>query len=89
LPFCKITLTATKPKKTPQKPQTWGEHIKKLRFELGLFQSQVAKILGVTESTLTNWEKHRSEPMLWLKPKLMKFLGYQPKSLMKKQIEKS
>jgi DNA-binding XRE family transcriptional regulator len=81
LPFCKITLTATKPTKIPQNPKTLGEHIKKRRLELGLFQAQVAEILGVTESTVTNWEKHRSEPMLWLIPKVIEYLGYEPKLL--------
>jgi DNA-binding XRE family transcriptional regulator len=78
LPFCKIKLTALKPTKIIQNPQTWGEHIKKRRIELGLFQSQVAEIIGVTESTITNWEKHRSEPMLWAILKIIGFLGYEP-----------
>ena len=78
LPFCKITLTAIKPTKISQNPQTWGEHIKKRRLELGLFQSGVAKFLGVNTSTVTNWEKHHSEPMLWVIPKVVEFLGYVP-----------
>ncbi|MGD0589996.1 MAG: helix-turn-helix transcriptional regulator [Bacteroidota bacterium] len=73
-----IVIKCSKPTKIPQNPQTWGEHIKKRRLELGLFQSQVAKILGVTESTITNWEKHRSEPMLWVIPKVIEFLGCVP-----------
>lgn len=71
-------LYCPKPTKIPQNPQTWSEHIKKRRIELGLFQSQVAKILGVTESTITNWEKNRFEPMLWAIPKVIEFLGYEP-----------
>jgi DNA-binding XRE family transcriptional regulator len=78
LPFCKITLITTKPTKIPQNSQTWGEHIKKRRLELGLFQLQVAEIIGVTESTINNWEKHRSDPMLWVIPKVIEFLGYVP-----------
>jgi DNA-binding XRE family transcriptional regulator len=71
-------LKCSKPKKILQNPQTWGEHIKKRRIEFGLFQSQVAEILGVTECTINNWEKHRSEPMLWVIPKVVEFLGYEP-----------
>jgi transcriptional regulator with XRE-family HTH domain len=73
-----IVLICSKPTKIPQNPQTWGEHIKKRRLELELYQSQVAEIIGVTESTITNWEKHRSEPMLWVIPMVIEFLGYEP-----------
>jgi transcriptional regulator with XRE-family HTH domain len=78
LPFCKITLTAQKPTNILQNPKTWGERIKKRRLELRLLQAQVAEIIGVTESTITNWEKHRSEPMLWVMPKVIEFLDYEP-----------
>jgi DNA-binding XRE family transcriptional regulator len=78
LPFCKFTLTAVKPTKISQNPQTWGEHIKKRRLELGLFQSNVAKVLSVNTSTVTNWDKHHSEPMLWVIPKIIEWLGYEP-----------
>jgi DNA-binding XRE family transcriptional regulator len=78
LPFCKITLTTLKPTKISQNPQTWGDHIKKRRLELGLLQSSVAKIIGVNTSTVTNWEKHHSEPMLWVIPKVIEFLEYVP-----------
>ena len=67
--------------KVSQNPQTWDEHIKKRRLELGLFQSAVAKALGVNTSTVTNWEKHHSEPMLWIIPKVIEFLGYKPELL--------
>jgi transcriptional regulator with XRE-family HTH domain len=57
---------------------TLGDHIKKRRLELGLYQAQVARILGVTESTITNWEKNRTNPTLRLSPKIVQFLGYDP-----------
>jgi DNA-binding XRE family transcriptional regulator len=78
LPICSITLAASKPTKIPQNPRTWGEHIKKRRLELGLFQAQVAKIIGVDESTVVNWEKEHTNPMLWTIPKIIEFLGYKP-----------
>ena len=40
------------------------------------YQSAVAKVLGVNTSTVTNWEKHHSEPMMWVIPKIIEFLGY-------------
>ena len=78
MPFCNITLTGQKPSKIPENPKTIGEHIKKRRLELGLFQMQVAAIIGVDECTVTNWEKNRTTPMLWTFPKIIEFLGYDP-----------
>jgi DNA-binding XRE family transcriptional regulator len=73
-----LTLTAKKPSKSDFNPKTLGDHIKKRRLEFGLYQAQVAKILGVTESTIVNWEKNRSKPSLRSMPKVTKFLGYCP-----------
>jgi transcriptional regulator with XRE-family HTH domain len=78
LPFCSITLTAQKPAKLPTILNTIVDHIKKRRLELGLFQAQVASILGVDESTVTNWEKNRTSPTLRSMPKIIDFLGYDP-----------
>ncbi|MHB9013211.1 MAG: hypothetical protein ACYC49_13440 [Ignavibacteriaceae bacterium] len=49
LPICKVTLKAKKPisKAYPVVLNTIGDHIRKLRVELKLFQKDVAKILGV------------------------------------------
>jgi DNA-binding XRE family transcriptional regulator len=71
-------LTCRKPTKIPQNPKTLGEHIKKRRLELGLFQAQMAGIIGVDESTVTNWEKENTKPMLWAIPRIIEFLGYEP-----------
>jgi len=78
LPFCRVSLRAARSSKIPQNPHTWGDHIKKRRLELGLYQAQVALILGVTESTVTNWEKHRTNPTLRAIPKIIEFLSYDP-----------
>ena len=55
-----------------------GDHVKKRRLELGLYQAQVAKMLRVDESTVTNWEKHRTQPTLRALPKTVAYLGYDP-----------
>lgn len=78
LPFCRVSLKAARPSKIPQNPQTWGDHIKKRRLELELFRAPVAEIAGVDESTVTNWEKNRTNPTLRCMPKIIKFLGYEP-----------
>lgn len=47
-------------------------------MELKLLQKDVAKICGVTEDSITNWEKNRSNPKIKFLPRIAKFLGYLP-----------
>jgi len=61
----------------PEHPITVGEHIRKKRMDLGLLQREVAEIIGVTESSIWNWE-HGTEPELQFNPSIIKFLGYIP-----------
>jgi DNA-binding XRE family transcriptional regulator len=42
--------------------RTLGERIKKWRLEQGLFQKDLAKIIGVDEMTIVNWEKGKTMP---------------------------
>ena len=46
-------------------------------MDLGLLQREVAEIIGVTESSIWNWE-HCVEPELQYNPNIIKFLGYIP-----------
>lgn len=77
----KYTLILPRLKELPKgyilSPETIGEHIRKRRLDLGLLQIEVAKIIGVTESTVWNWE-HGTEPELKHMPKVIEFLGYTP-----------
>ena len=59
----------------PVRPITVGEHIRKKRMDLGLLQREVAEIIGVTESSIWNWE-HGTEPELQYKSSIIIFLGY-------------
>ena len=86
LPFCHVSLKAARPSKIPQNPHTWGDHIKKRRLELRLFQKDVAQTLGVDETTVNNWEKNHSKPILHLFPKVIKFLGYDPMPINQKTL---
>lgn len=75
-----MSLKAPKPK-SPSYPNvlnTLGNHIRKKRLELGLFQREVAKQIGVNEITIYNWERQRTAPTLSSIPKALKFLGYEP-----------
>ena len=61
----------------PKSLTTIGEHIRKRRLDLGLLQREAAKRIGVTESTVYNWEKVM-EPEVRFLPKIIEFLGYNP-----------
>ena len=78
MPFCHFTLTAPKPSNIPQILKTWADHLLKRRLELKLLQREVAQILGVNETSVYDWEKHRTDPMVHLIPRITQFLGYTP-----------
>lgn len=78
MPICQITLKAQKPSHIPQNPQSIGEHIRKRRLEQNLFQADVARLIGVEETSIYNWESNRSNPSVKYIPKVIKFLGYIP-----------
>ena len=80
LPSCHFQLTCQKPSSLPYPAQlnTLGDHIRKQRLDLGLTQRQVAHRLGVTESTIWNWEADHSIPQLRFIPGIIAFLGYDP-----------
>ncbi|WP_462265738.1 helix-turn-helix domain-containing protein [Mucilaginibacter sp.] len=62
----------------PANPGTIGEHLKRKRMDSKLLQKDVAKILGVPEDCITNWEKSRSIPQIQFLPLIIQFLGYLP-----------
>jgi transcriptional regulator with XRE-family HTH domain len=57
---------------------TLGDHIRKCRLDLGLFQKQVAEQIGVDTTTIWNWECHKSSPQMHQLPEIIRFLGYNP-----------
>ena len=88
MPICKITLRAKKPT-NPAYPLSLisiGDHIKKKRIDLNLFQKDVAKLIGVKEESVYNWENNYSKPKIYLHPRIIKFLGYVPFDLPKETI---
>jgi transcriptional regulator with XRE-family HTH domain len=42
--------------------RTLGERLRKWRLERGLYQVDLAKMVGVNEMTIVNWEKGRTKP---------------------------
>jgi site-specific DNA recombinase len=62
----------------PKQPQTVGDHIRRRRLVLKLLQRDVAARLGVTESSIWNWEAGQSQPDFRYMPAIIRFLGYNP-----------
>ena len=63
----------TYPKGYPANPKTIGEHIQKKRLDCNLKQSEIARIIGVSDSTIWNWE-NRTEPDVKHLPGIIKSL---------------
>lgn len=80
VPICHVTLKAQKPLKStyPMSLITIGDHIKKRRLTLNLYQKDVATQIGVTEEAVYNWENNHKKPKVHLLPKIIEFLGYVP-----------
>ena len=80
MPFCHAHLKGPRPlpRSYPQVLAAIGDHLRKRRLDLGLLQREVAERLGVTESTVTNWELNRTKPAFWFLPGIIRFLGYTP-----------
>jgi DNA-binding XRE family transcriptional regulator len=62
----------------PERPGTFGGHLRKRRRECGLLQREVAAKLGVVASTYLLWERDRSKPTVGYYPAIFSFLGYEP-----------
>lgn len=58
-------------------PETVGQHIRKRRIDLGLFQKEVASIIGISTDCITYWENGRAQPQIHY-PKIISFLEYYP-----------
>ena len=57
-PFCYFALSAKKPTNSAyqEKLITLGDHLRKKRLDLGLFQKDVAVAIGVGTMTICKWE---------------------------------
>ena len=54
----------------PENPTTFGEKIRKMRLDNGLYAKELAEIIGVTEDSILNWEKRGMRPRKDLMEKL-------------------
>lgn len=79
LPFCYTTITTPKPNpRYPRELITWGDHVKKKRLDLGLNQTEAAKLVGVGIESIINWERNHTAPQVRYLPCIIAFLGYVP-----------
>ncbi|TYO96719.1 helix-turn-helix protein [Geothermobacter ehrlichii] len=70
-------LTLPQPPELEKEPATLGEHLRRKRIELGLEQKELAAMLGVSVSTIWNWENGWSINWQYY-PQIIRFLGYNP-----------
>lgn len=74
----KPTLKVLKSNDLRKRLVTLGNHLRKRRLTLQLFQKDVVLRLGVNEWKYGNWENGHVEPAIRLYPKIIGFLGYYP-----------
>jgi len=55
-----------------------GDHLRKRRLDLGWFQREVARQLGITTETICHWETNQTSPVYRDLPRIFEFLGYVP-----------
>jgi site-specific DNA recombinase len=74
LPFTKVVRTV----RSRPAPRSVGEHLREMRLRRGLLQREVARLIGVTEDTIHNWETGQTTPLPKDGPAIVRFLGFQP-----------
>ncbi len=79
-PFCDVLLRGQIPPSAayPSELVTLGDHIRARRLDRGLGQRDVARLIGVSTSTISGWETVGREPEVRYLPAIIEFLGYNP-----------
>jgi transcriptional regulator with XRE-family HTH domain len=67
------------PRGYPRALRTLGDHLKKARLDRGLRQDEVASKLGLDAQTILNWERNHTRVSTRFIPKVVAFLGYDPR----------
>jgi DNA-binding transcriptional regulator YiaG len=80
LPFHHLTIIASHRQKPgyPKSLVTVGDHIRKRRLDLGLFQREAGAQIGVDTATIFNWESRGVKPEVHFMGRIITFLGYNP-----------
>ena len=61
--------------KYPKNPKNFGEMVRKKRMDMRLTMREVAERLGVSETTVYNWEMRNKKPYRRTEEKLKAILG--------------
>jgi ribosome-binding protein aMBF1 (putative translation factor) len=61
--------------KYPKNPKNFGEKIRKKRMDLGLTMREIAEKVGVSETTVYNWETRNIRPYRSTEEKLKAILN--------------
>jgi len=59
----------------PEHPNTLGEKLRKARMDAGLEIKELASMIGVTSSTIINWEQGHTKPKCTLEYRIWKLLN--------------
>ena len=80
LPFCHYTLKGPRPKpnEDPKQLKTLGDHVRRRRLDLELYQNEAALRIGVDKTTICLWETNHATPSVRNMPGVIQFLGYTP-----------
>ena len=80
LPFCRAHLAAQRPALGyPNELNSLADHLERRRLELGLRWNELAAEFGLDAMNLGNWRKGRRLPSVRQWPKIIDFLGYDPR----------
>jgi transcriptional regulator with XRE-family HTH domain len=67
------------PRKPPREFWALGGHLRKARRARGLSQVRCARELGASATTVLNWERSHTQVGARFLPKVLAFLGYDPR----------
>lgn len=79
MPFSVVDATVSRlPKNYTSNPKTIGQHLLKLRIDLKLTQGAAAKRIGVSQTTIGQWERDLATPDVAHMKNVIDFIGYYP-----------
>jgi transcriptional regulator with XRE-family HTH domain len=73
-----VRLKAAKPEVLAMKGDTLGARLRRRRRELGLHQSEAARVIGCDAKSYMWWERDIKLPFAHFYPSIIRFLGYEP-----------
>jgi len=78
LPISELKITVKRPNKQyPKQVVTIGEHIRKRRLDLKLYQRELGDIIGICSTEICRWENGGLIQEQFF-PKIIEFLNYDP-----------